>query len=838
MINNLYYIKLLLLIMLFLRSWLEEYIDLSGYSNKELADIITTKSSEVEEVCMIKDYFDGKIVVGQIKNVRPHPEADRLQIFDVIIGDGQGIQIVSAAPNVEDDLLVPVALEGAKIPNGLTIIPRKMRGEQSQGMCCGKSELMLETEISSGLWELAVEYGKAEKPVKLGESICEAFPEYFPEETVFDIKVLPNKIGVFGSYLGLALEIAFCLENKGLLKRKATRILDPEIFLDDVRNQLNFKSALVNREKASFQDRTNYAKSFSLFDIKYTQDNAYILDCELQKRMYLTGINMIGGLADVSNYLLFDVGQPTHFFSSEKVANLSGDNLIDWEIAKLERETNFEGLGQLKNIILPTGIHVITDANKNILAIPGISGGKNTSLEPEEKKIILEIANFDAEEVSRVSFALKYRSDGSKIWAGSVNQELLFVSLLHLQELLGNSIEMYPILFWSAESGHVETIDQFLTESTSSRISIDLEYLAQRLDGRGLEYWKPILEGKLRSIGKYENNVLIVEAFYSNIQTQQDVLEELVRAIGFENLEPQLLSLESGHAFDNTYNSTLLLKQTLLQFGFDEVITRPFVSDKKIVDKDKAPQVIKPYRTTESYLRNSLLASLVEMVALNIKEGYKEPKIFEVNSVFTQAAGIIKESKELEAVFITEDPYFATSVAYELWNKTSRKPIQEYKAMTELNTKIGQGVWLETNVEKDTWISVKEISNATKKQFDLPLNKKVWSINILLDNWDNSIFSYKSYQDQSEYPSIKRSYSVQVEQKVTWEMIEKTIKAISVHGIEVDIYPIERKYVDGNEMLIFGSHFVSYFRTLTGEDIAGYDTLMKIELDKIGAIVK
>ncbi|MBC7472179.1 MAG: hypothetical protein H7196_02870, partial [candidate division SR1 bacterium] len=254
--------------MLFLRSWLEEYIDLSGYSNKELGDIITIKSSEVEEIRVISDYFDGKVVVGQIKNVRKHSDADSLYVFDVIIGDGQSVQIVSAATNVEDDLLVPIALENAKIPSGLTIAPRKMRGELSQGMCCGKSELMLETEMSSGLWELAKEFGNLEKPVKLGQSICEAFPEYFPEETIFDIKVLPNKIGVFGSYLGMALEIAFCLENRGLLKRKASRILDPEIFLDDVRNQLNFKSTITDKDKVRFEDQTNYTKSFSLFKVK------------------------------------------------------------------------------------------------------------------------------------------------------------------------------------------------------------------------------------------------------------------------------------------------------------------------------------------------------------------------------------------------------------------------------------------------------------------------------------------------------------------------------------------------------------------------------------------
>lgn len=821
--------------MLFLRSWLEEYIDLSGYTNKELADIITTKSSEVEEVKVINDYFDGKIVVGQIKNVRLHPDADRLRIFDVHIGEEKYVKIVSAAPNVEEDLLVPVALEGAKLPNGLTIVPRKMRGEESQGMCCGMSELMMETEPSAGLWELAPEFGRAEKPVKLGQSICEAFPDFFPEEVVFDIKVLPNRIGVFGSYLGMALEIAFCLENKGLLKRKASRILDPEIFLDDVRTQFNFKPSNPDRNEVNFKDETGYTKSFSLFDVKYVASNQYYLPHELQKRMYLTGINMIGGLADVSNYLLYDVGQPTHFFSENKITTLSGNKSINWEVKKLKIETNFEGLGQLKKATLAKDTTVLVDNKNHILAIPGISGALSSSLDDNEKQFIMEIANFSAEDVSRTSFALKYRSDGSKVWSGSVNQELLFITLLHFQELLGDGVYISPILFWSALTGRTESIDEFLIQRECSRIPIDLEYLADRLDGRELAYWQPIIEQKLQHLGNYENGVLITEAFYSNLENQQDVLEELIRVIGFENLEPQPLSLSTANRQSKKYSKLLILKQILVDFGFDEVITRPFVGENKLISKDQSAHVIKPYRSTEPYLRDNLMYPLIDVVSNNVKEGFKEPRIFEVNNVFTEVAGLIKESKELEAILISEDPYLVTSLTHEIWKKTSRKPIQEYKQIHDLSDKVGKGFWLETNIEKDTWISIKQISNSVKKQFDLPLNKKVWSVNVILDHWDYTVFPHKSYKDESEYPEVRRSYSLQVDQKATWQEIEKNLSLIEVDGIEIDITPVERALIDGKEVLTIDIKFVSYSKTLKSEDIAGFEVLSKIALDKIGA---
>jgi phenylalanyl-tRNA synthetase beta chain len=824
--------------MLFLRSWFEEYIDLSGYTNKQLADIITTKSSEVEEVRVISDYFEGKVVVGQIKNLKKHEDADTLNVFDVMIGEGKSIQIVSAAPNVAEDLLVPVALEGARLPNGLVIAPRKMRGIESQGMCCGMSELMVETEISVGLWELESEFGKVQKAVKLGQSICEAFPEYFPTETVFDIKVLPNRIGVFGSYLGMALEIAFCLENKGLLKRKASRILDPEIFLDDVKDRFIFKQNLVKRNAVSFRDTTSYTKSFSLFDVNYVLQTNYILDKELQKRMYLTGINMIGGLADVSNYLLYDVGQPTHFFSAEKVTQLSGGADIDWRIERLEKETNFEGLGKLKNTTLPKNIRVIKDSAENILAVPAVTGGRSSSMETNEKQFILEIANFDSEEVSRTSFALKYRSDGSKIWSGSVNQELLFVTLLHLQELMGENIDISPILFWSAKSGRVETIQEFLAENLNQRIELDLAYIADRLDGRGFKYWKPILEQKLELIGKYEYGILTTEAFYSNLQTQEDVLEELMRLIGFDGLESQQLTLTSGQKNDKTWTKLLQIKELMVLYGFDEVMTRPFVGESKLVDRSLVSSVIKPYRTTEPYLRDSLLFSLLDCIALNIKEGYKEPRVFEVNKVFMQVAGIIKESKELEAVFVCEDPYLATSLARDLWKKTSRKEILDYPQNSNLSDRIGKGFSIQTKGENDTWICVKEISNNLKKQHNLPLTKKIWSVSMAFDQWDGTIFGYKDFADESEFPGVRRSFNLVVkDDKLNSEVI-KNIESIAVEDIRTRITPEERVLIDGKNILTVKVELISYSRTLTSEDIAGFEMMMKLELDKIGVNLK
>jgi len=281
--------------MFFLRSWIEEYLDLSDYSNQELSDLITAKSSEVEEFEVITDYFNKKVVAGRIENVRLHPDADKLKIFDVNIGDNKKVQIVSAAPNVVDGVIVPVALEGAKLP-GMIVAPRKMRGENSEGMCCGQSELMLETQFSSGLWELDCD------ETALGKSICQIYPEKFPEEVIIDVKVLPDKIGSVGSHLGLALELAHNIGNNNLLKKKLKRLVDSNFdIIKEIENNIIKKQS----SSANFSDNTGYTNSLFLFDINLNpdqkDDQRYFLPKKYLKRMFLTGENINGGLTDLSN---------------------------------------------------------------------------------------------------------------------------------------------------------------------------------------------------------------------------------------------------------------------------------------------------------------------------------------------------------------------------------------------------------------------------------------------------------------------------------------------------------------------------------------------------------
>ena len=162
---------------------------------------------------------------------------------------------------------------------------------------------------------------------------------------------------------------------------------------------------------------------------------------------------------------------------------------LNWQIVELQSETKFQGLGQFKNATLPIGTKVIIDQNKQILAIPGVVGGNSSKVTPKTSKILIEIANFDPEEVGRNSFRLNYRSEASKIFAGNINRTRSTLALKRLGQLLGTN-SLNKIFSFPPKS-----------ETQKYELKVDFDYLASRLDNRDIIYWIPILEQKLPWLG-------------------------------------------------------------------------------------------------------------------------------------------------------------------------------------------------------------------------------------------------------------------------------------------------------------------------------------------------
>ncbi len=823
--------------MLFLKSWLQDYVCLDGFTNQQLAELVTQKSSEVEEVTVVQDYFAGKVLVGQITNTRPHPNADRLQVFDLDLGSKGKLQIVSAAPNVRDGLLVPVAIAGCRLPF-LTVTKRQMRGEVSEGICLGKSELMLETEPSIGLWELNELL--ADRPVAdvLGQSVCAVLPEYFPPEVVLDIKVLPDKIGTIGNHLGMAIELAIAFGDLDLLTAQARRFLDPEFAFTKVLRELLTETSELHIE---LQDEVNYAKHFWLLELNLSKANEhtnYYLPHTYVKRLFLLEKNLVGGLVDLSNYLLTDVGQPSHFFGWSKLVTNSLSQR--WQLTKLNEPQKWVGLGQLKDTVLPKNT-VILSNHQDILAIPGIAGGESTKADPQDTRLVVEVANFPAEAVAKNTFLLKYRSDGAKIWAGGVRPSQMLVWLMRLWEVLSAqelvTFQLKLILHWCSDQGKLTWLEAIaqISQTAVSQISLDLQFLANKLDNRGLVYWQPILESKLSLLGRLEVATQTFQPWpnYVELPDKYAVLLEVAKLVGFANFQEHGLVTNLQNLQSPDFLAFSRLVRLVTSFGFHEVITRPFVSSKEVFDPQQCLTVLKAYRSQENYLRDNLLFSLAKCVAENLYRGEKEPRIFELNKIYTKtepAAGKLTETVLLAGVAISEDPYVLTSLVNQLLTRTNNH--YELKPLDKPWSQFGVGYLYQG--QQGVNCRLVQLSNRFKKSVELPLNKRLWYFELDLTNWNRFIQIHPTYRDESLYPPVFRDLSLIVSKKFYVRSLWQLVANLTNLDFLVSVKPIERLALDEQrDILNLQLKFFSFTRTLTNAEVADWQSQFLSQLSQL-----
>ena len=801
--------------MLILKSWLEDYVDLSGITNTELGDMLSTKSGECDEIIEISDYFGGKVVVGKIQNLRKHPEADKLNIFDVNCGE-YSVQIVSAAPNARDGIFVPVALGGAKLPY-LTMVPKKLRGVLSEGMCCGKSELGLE-EHSDGLWELEA------TDVNMGQSICDFARRDFPLDTVFDMKYLQDKLASCANHLGLAIEIALCLQKPELLRDFAKKVKNDEDFYTEIVSKIKADERQISLGISPEIIQSEDWK-YNIFTLKL--DKEFVLPCKMQTRMFLTNKNLIGGLADLSNYFLFDFGQPNHFFSGSKIAS------NNWFFEKLETEITFEGLGQFKKGILPKNLTVLKDENDKILIVPGVTGSENTKVEAFDTQILFEITNFPAEMVARNSFAMSYRSDSAKFFASGVLGKLQLLFLYKISQICPNI--SYNLL---SKNGLEIDINSYLNGFKNPKIKVDLEMIANRLDSRGLDYWKQIIVQKLNLLGKFDGEFVSLNPFYNSLKNNEDLLFEIAKLVGFENLQPEYLNFATNSKTPDNTNTIAGIKNIFADFGFSEIITRPFLPQNKLISSIlKTPQTsleaLSSQRADEPFLRDSLFSQSMETIAKNIKIGKKEPAVFELGRIYTHSEvipspfsrsidGNTWETWNLSATCVCQDTCRMTSLIYSLGKKLNLEidVTKNLGKASELGEAYSYKMYSEDYLKAE--LHLIQVKNIHKKMFDIPLGKVVWFLHLKFDpNW-LSFDNYKKYEDESEYPSIKRSYSL--ETNLSWLELSQKLENCKIEGVKIEIIPIEKRETKTN----FNATFTSYERTLTNQEISIWEQLWQI----------
>lgn len=488
--------------------------------------------------------------------------------------------------------------------------------------------------------------------------------------------------------------------------------------------------------------------------------------------------------------------------------------MTQWTIQSLTTPTKFQGLGQLKNTLLQVETCVLS-AGDQILAIPGISGGQSTSLNSKSKEFVLEVASFNAQEVARNSFRINYRSEASKVYAESPSQGLTMSLVLRMYQELAQDYS------WKLINQYKNP--DFSQVQIPNSIQVDFNYISNKLDNQGLKHWQPIIETKLNFLGKYDkvSNLLTFNRFYQSIKSQDNLLSELIRMIGLENLASQDLELSANNYYNKQYDNLNLVRNCLTKFGFDEVISRPFVSGVNMLEIQNSIQLLNPYSELEPFVRDNLIITLISTYQKNLVRGEKQPKVFEINQVYNLIKNQPQSSLELSLVWDSTNPYLGTSIVHSLGQLIDgADPV----ISTFSSPKLGFG-----HLYQYSKCSIKliQITNTLKKQFDLPLTKTLWAISLQLNGIEDwTMNNYKQFRDISDYPSLSRDYSLLVPKNLQFRDLKTSLIRLNpIH--ELKVTAIERFEVDeSTDKLNISIQLNNYERTPSSTDLEEVEKLL------------
>ncbi|MBA2403465.1 MAG: phenylalanine--tRNA ligase subunit beta [Bdellovibrionales bacterium] len=391
--------------MLISLNWIKDFVDLPDLSPKELGSLFTLATAEVEDVIVKGDSLKSILCV-EIKSLKPHPEADKLNLVTFDYGGGNLKEVVCGAPNVSVGLKVPYAAIGTTLPNGMTLEPKKIRGILSDGMLCSETELGL-GEGKGGLMELSSD-------VKPGTTL----PDYLKLESdvILDVdnKSLTHRPDLWGM-LGLARE--FAANHKKDLKNRFTADWEKKI-------ETSFNKALAPVTIDVAQNTSCLAYYGLSLDIPKMGETPALI----KNRLESVGLRPINLIVDISNYVMTELGIPNHIFDRTKI---TGDKI---NIRFAAKDLKFQTL-DLQNRDLISTDTVIFDTERP-LVLAGIMGGLESGVTPDSTKLFLEVANWEAHEVRKTSVRLGLRTDSSQRYEKTLDSNLCYRTILRLVELI------------------------------------------------------------------------------------------------------------------------------------------------------------------------------------------------------------------------------------------------------------------------------------------------------------------------------------------------------------------------------------------------------------------
>ena len=750
-------------------NWLREFVDLPK-NPEEIAELLTRAGIETEKIETRGANID-KVTVSQITASSRHPNADRLTVCEVDDGSGMKRQIVCGATNYKVGDKVPLALPGAKLLNGTEIRNSKLRGVESEGMLCSPIEIGL-GEDASGLLILSPD-------ARIGAPIG----DLFPTDTILDVEITPNR-GDLLSHFGLAREIA-------ALTGKELKLMPREVTLHIKRSGV---AIAATRECPFFSARR-------IDDVKVGPSPQW-----LRAKIESVGIRSINNIVDISNFVMLELGQPTHAFDADK---LTGS--INMRLARDgEKFLALDG----KTYTLKQDNCVVADQERAI-GIGGVMGGEETEVTDSTKNILLEAAYFLPSSIRRTAHNLNLPSDASYRFERGVDPEMILRASHRATELIREIAGGTP-----AKEIHVagklpaDPANVSLSYEKCDRVigvAIKPKTVDEILTHFGLK--------KTKSTSK--DGTWKIPSFRRDLQRDVDLIEEVVRAYGIDKIPGTTRGrfMPTSPADRSHDLETLFLRERLAGCGLSEVRTSKLISRSASAFNEGAVELRNPLSEDHVALRPSLIGGLLGVLERNIRAGVESVSIFEIGRAFIPPSG--KEERHLGILL------WGNAVSAPNWRSQTKRSVDLFDLKGTLecvvpNLCFRPGKFPDLALAVEVWSGDQLIGfggqlSASKSSAPGSVLVAELHADLLLARGESA----KKFRELDRFPSITRDIAMMVPDEISHEKILRTIEEPREPLLEsVELFDLFTEQVGATrKSLAYRLTYRDRGRTLTSDEV-------------------
>ncbi|MGL3963505.1 phenylalanine--tRNA ligase subunit beta [Staphylococcus aureus] len=800
--------------MLISNEWLKEYVTIDD-SVSNLAERITRTGIEVDDLI---DYTKDikNLVVGFVKSKEKHPDADKLNVCQVDIGEDEPVQIVCGAPNVDAGQYVIVAKVGGRLPGGIKIKRAKLRGERSEGMICSLQEIGISSNYIPKSFESGI-YVFSESQVP-GTDALQAL---YLDDQVMEFDLTPNRADAL-SMIGTAYEVA-ALYN--------TKMTKPETTSNELELSANDELTVTIEN----EDKVPYYSARVVHDVTIEPSPIW-----MQARLIKAGIRPINNVVDISNYVLLEYGQPLHMFDQDAIGS---QQIVVRQANEGEKMTT---LDDTERELLTSDI-VITNGQTPI-ALAGVMGGDFSEVKEQTSNIVIEGAIFDPVSIRHTSRRLNLRSESSSRFEKGIATEFVDEAVdraCYLLQTYANG-KVLKDRVSSGELGAFITPIDITADKINRTIGFDLSQndIVTIFNQLGFDT-------------EINDDVITVQvpSRRKDITIKEDLIEEVARIYGYDDIPSTLPVFEkvtSGQLTDRQYK-TRMVKEVLEGAGLDQAITYSLVSKEDAtafaMQQRQTIDLLMPMSEAHASLRQSLLPHLIEAASYNVARKNKDVKLFEIGNVFfANGEGELPDQVEYLSGILTGDYvvnqwqgkketvdfYLAKGVV----DQVSEKLNLEFSYRRADIDGLHPGRTAEILLENKVVGFIGELHPTLAADNDL---KRTYVFELNFDALMAVSVGYINYQPIPRFPGMSRDIALEVDQNIPAADLLSTIHA---HGGNIlkdtlvfDVYQGEH-LEKGKKSIAIRLNYLDTEETLTDERVSKVQAEIEAALIEQGAVIR